>query len=213
MKNPYTDPQGVISDITPLVPVLYQALEEGTTQAREYFDSLDRPTDASLYPCLVRYHAKQRLRNQRWSALCDVDDLANNGLALTFDRYRIRILKSSHGDIPAPGTSRTRQRFWAQDWTQEAFPFREDEALELQDIIINLLIIWDVGPTHNLNLQIACPKSGDIMPESVEVYWKQPLPHVAETVTYAQSSPEDEDDFEDLNITLPEQETRIRRQG
>ena len=55
------DPQAVLRELAPTLELVQGALEWGTLQTREYFDSLDLRPDSDLAPNIVRFHAKRTL--------------------------------------------------------------------------------------------------------------------------------------------------------
>src|SRR5207253_3219343 len=114
------DPQNVLAELSELVPVVYSALDYGALKAREFFEREDENhrMDRALGPNLVRYFTRKALERVGQDVQDEQDfelePVPNNGLCLTFGRYRIRVLKSDAGDLPVPGHSKSRQAFYQQ---------------------------------------------------------------------------------------------------
>ncbi len=165
------EPKAVLEDLSRLVPVIYDALESSLHYTREYFSERNQKVDPYLAPGLVRYNAKLYLRATGQSAedYFDLGTMANNGLLLTYGRYRIRILKSDDGDLPAPGPSKAKQAFYHQ--LPLIFSSGKDD-----DDPINLVAVWDVTSDYRLReISLVCPKAGNTSRSSVEKHWVWPL--------------------------------------
>ncbi|MDP9316496.1 MAG: hypothetical protein M3R24_37530 [Chloroflexota bacterium] len=209
-------PRQAVAEIDPIIPVLYQGLESGTLHAREYFEQQSVSADPHLYAHLVRYRAKLLFAEYKAMATYVTEDLSLNGLMIHFSRYYLRILKSDHGEVPSPGQSKARQRFYAHNSMEQLLlPFKELEAEKTEDLPINLLVIWDITPSHNLRtLELVCPSNGDLSADSVSVYWRCFLPHPAEGSAFSTAAPSpSHDDTDDLDISLPNEEASSSQTG
>jgi hypothetical protein len=201
--------QEALSDLSQLIPVVYSALEAAIQSAREFFDREgNRPIDPYLAPCLVRYYAKRFLIDAGCNAEYEDDvehdegdgefkfhNLSNNGLALTSEKYQIRIWKSDDGKLPVPGPSQPRRAFF-----QQCLPY--DMSLPAEQL--GLAILWEVSPNYVLTrLLLSCPKAGDTSRASVEAYWTVPIPHPAFSAIVADQSEDHVEEFVDLPISKP----------
>ncbi len=201
------EPDTVLPRLSRLLPVIYQALESGTLDAREYFDGRREGVDPSLYPNLVRYRARCYLTGQGHDVEFVPEELANNGLSLSYAPYQIRILKSDHGAVPAPGSSKVKRDFYNQRVRQLVLPFPGGSLGVPIDEALNLVILWDVTPTYNLaGLTLVCPKGSDINRTPPDVHWRVPIPHPAETTEGVQGDQSSVEFDEDLDITLNDSE-------
>ncbi len=176
------EPPTVLKDLSHFFPVFNSAFQQGTFKAFDYFDQMGigyKDFDPYLASSLVRYHAKQILRDSG-QKIVDVDRLLNLqnvpniGIHLCCGKYNIRILKSKSGEIPAPGHSVRKQEFYQQILPQTSFDFYEEVYGEK----LNLLVLWDITPPYNLSSSIvlACPKDGGETRGSVFVHWKCVVP-------------------------------------
>jgi hypothetical protein len=144
----------------------------------------------------VRYLVKEFLKR------CDVpaedfelEELAYSGLSLVRQDFHIKIFKSINGEVPAPGSSKPRRRFYAQ---QQSFfaALAKEEAVRGDDGqgTLNLIVLWDFDKAHRLsNFWLVCPKAGGNSRESVEWHWHEQVPHVMEMVPEAETEPVGED--------------------
>jgi hypothetical protein len=194
-------PEAVRASLEPLFPVIWRVMEHATQEARDYFEGRDEDRDAWLYPNLVRYHAKLGF-DAEGHKVTDIeaqpgfarDDLANNGLLLTLDGFRVRILKSDRGELPVPGASLAKQAYYSQ-------PSLFEDPRE----VLNLVVLWDAPGGVLGDLDLVCPKSGKTTRSSVGEHWAMPIPHPA--TSHSDPTPvEHSPDADDLPITLPGEE-------
>lgn len=173
-------PEQILAKLSPLLPLLFQAIESSIVRTRDFFDNGNAgKVDLALAPNLVRFYAKQYFKEKgqevEANEVVGMDPLANNGLLLRFGKYCIRILKSDHGDLPTPGHSRTKQNFY-----QQMLPFGMPEPFgkSLAETL-NLIVLWNVDARYGFQgLNLACPKWGDNRKNSVEAYWQVPVPYL-----------------------------------
>src|SRR6266849_2788029 len=129
MRKPrsFPDAETVVQDLKSVTPLIYEAADVGTEEVREFFASRGVPINVHLAPAIFRWAAKEYLlragRDVREELVepgeaddgdkTDEDfrlgDLSQNGLLLTHEPYRIRILKldprSDAPGLPPPGNS------------------------------------------------------------------------------------------------------------
>ena len=195
MPNLPTFPH-VLARLQPIVPQFYSAIEGALQKTREFFEADNVDLDRSLAPNLVRYYAKRFLLAEGLPTEdepADVADfelqpLANNGLCLTYEGHEIRILKADDGELPAPGPSKSRQKFW--NWNGQLslnFSYGED-VLSTSDVEaenLHLIVLWDVEPLrYKLNrLLLCCPTSGDVT--NASAYFLEEIPHPIEAIDLA----------------------------
>ena len=209
-------PEEVQKDLELIVPTIHTALEHGTLKARDFFEREDPDglVDRYLAPNLVRYWAKRYLQNaglqvSEEQAEFNLTPLPNNGLCLSFGRYRLRILKSDDGDPPVPGDSVSRQNFYHQI----SIVYVTEEGAEIHEDVRNLLILWNIDRPYNLTgLSLAYPKSGKDTKASVQVHWHVQIAHPAFAFTVdAESQPESKED--DLPLKLKHVQEKTEEAG
>lgn len=205
-------PEEVQQNLELILPIIHTALEHGTLKAREFFEheDKDKNVDRYLAPNLVRWWAKKYLHGAglqvtEEQAEFDLQQLPNNGLCLSFGRYRIRILKSDDGELPVPGNSVRRQNFYHQI----SIVYVTEEGALVQEDVTNLIILWDISRPYNLSgLSLAYPKSGKDTKASVQVHWHVPIKHPAFAFTVdAKSKPMTEEDNLPLKLKQIEKKT------
>ncbi len=161
------------------LPFFYSALDIGVYKTHEFFENeKKKEINRYLAPNLVRYYTLQVLNGLGHEAEEDnnisLENVANNGIYIKYDRYNIRILKSNPGEIPVPGISKARQDFYHQGLLN--YPSNENDNNGL--IEINLLLLWSVKykPYSLGNLSLACPKAGQSTRDSVLFHWHDEIP-------------------------------------
>lgn len=209
MKNTSVPDQDIVlEELSPVLAFIYGSVEDAIQQTRDFFPE-GKPVDSALAPNLVRYYVKEYI-DHKSSADSQLSvsqfsrqALPNNGLFLHFSSYRIRILKADEGELPLPGLSRTRRRFY-----QQTLPNWTKVSGEAQPNPVNLVILWDVNSEYALDdLTIACPKDVGENQRSVEVHWRADIPHPASVHVNSTGSPAqdiDAGDIDDLHLTTKE---------
>ena len=130
----------------------------------------------------------------------DCAERANTGVYFTVGKYPIIMLKADDGGIPIPRESAYKQAYYQQSHQMWLFPFPREVREYLEGP--NLLLLWDVTEEGVLDeVQLACPKGGDITRESIEAHWIVRVSHSAEMIPRSQSGPSTDgvlDDFSDI---------------
>lgn len=171
------DQETVLRELSDVFPVVKSSYDYATYKVIDFFAHQDteeqRVLNRYLAPNLVRFYALQALKNDRENRF-DVECVPNNGLCLVKANYKIRILKSCNGQLPVPGHSIARRRFYSQ---QKQLSFYFLEPLPTNADKLNLIILWEVKPPYNIGrLSLACPKSGELTRDSVTAYWHCAIP-------------------------------------
>lgn len=213
MKN-IPRPQAVINDLAPIIPVVYEGLEQGTFKALEFFDGLDeayrRPIDSHLAAYLTRFYTRIRLKEKGQEVENGEDCkeyslkyVPNCGLYLGYQQYKIKIFKSKNGEVPTPGNSIKKQGFYEQMQL-----FSEIDGVEPH---WNLILLWDVSAPYNLkSLSVACPQAGGRTRNSVIMHWHEPIPEAfLFGIVRPEPTKETEDEVEDLPLSLAKTEIEI----
>ena len=177
----------VLDELAQVFPAVYSALEVGIVKTKEYIAQEEREDDKkrnrSFAPCLIRYQAINALeKNNKGITIVDepdvmsVEDVANNGLMISYGKYNVRILKSNNGELPTPGHSKRRQAYYNQQFCFDFHYKNVESELEYPDKI-NLLILWNINKDYILDeLSLAYPKTGGYTKASVDSYWHGPIP-------------------------------------
>lgn len=210
------DAKEVVHHIQPMVPLLFRAIEGALQKTREFFDNDGTEIDRCLAPNLFRFYAKALLASEGQRATYEEETdradyelqvLANNGICLNYGKHEIRILKSDGDELPAPGHSKARQKFW--NWNgQIPLPFTYDEP-EASDSSngssLHLIVLWDVDPNRYTlkKLSLACPIKGAESRDSVAAHFIEELEHPLVSLT-AIPMLQSDDNIEDLDLALKE---------
>lgn len=203
-----TEPPGaeeVLKELSALIPIIDAALEAGSQEAKEFFEFRNRPVDACLAPDILRWRAKHYLDEAGHAAEFEREGLSNNGLSVVYKTYNIRIRKAVNGTAPVPGPSKILQGFYGQ--AQLSFQFPDDEPKQEVDLL-NLLFLWSSTADYSLrgDMILACPKSGALTRESVQLHWEVPVPHPALSIESIQQT-DLPDDLDHITLDEPEEET------
>ncbi|HSV67650.1 MAG TPA: hypothetical protein VLJ59_17325 [Mycobacteriales bacterium] len=160
-----------VRQLRPVIIPLFEALEDGLSAAtRDHAAKLiRRPDDPHYFGHTVRRMAIESLRGLGLQAERDSGRpaLAMSGIMLFFRGMAVRVLRpdvNRHGrvEIPIPGLSRPRQRFWRQD----------TEAIPGVGTTDNLLLLWtdDAGILVE-PLTLVRPLGGDHRRRNLRVDW------------------------------------------
>jgi hypothetical protein len=170
----------VFNDLVPVLTASYDAFEQATFEARDYFERKKKEIDPYLFAHLARYNALEVLKEKGHDIRSGDDEpgwklktLANSGIYLAYYQYRVRILKFKR-KVPHPGHSQSRQRYYEQDWEQMRFdwPLLDDS----QDYL-NMLLLWKVDDNYGLtSFSLACPQGAGTTRDSVSLYWNKVVP-------------------------------------
>jgi len=201
-------PETVLNEVSPLFPVVYTALDLGTYKTREFFEQQEhldfRDINRYLAPNLVRFYALQHLRLNE-IALFTLENVSNNGIHLSHERYNIRVLKSNHERLPVPGHSISRQQYYHQ---QGILDLLDSQGNRLADRW-NLLLLWNVISGYHLgSLSLACPQAGGQTRESVLAHWHCAIPEGLIFGSFDNDAPESSE-VHDLPLELNIDESEI----
>lgn len=169
----FPDQHQALADLAPLIPVLYDAFEQGTTHARRYYEGDENRTDAHLFATLTRDMVLRVLdaRAESDEHLTRVP-LINCGIEIQYAGYDVRCLKTTCGELPSSSTE-TRLRFFQQLTLGASFSGTSVAGR-------NLVVQWEYdAATGRVDLVLLCTKSGRADGD-FEVQWSIPLPHPAE---------------------------------
>jgi hypothetical protein len=199
--------EDIYGETVRLLVRIYEVMEKAVPQAKEFFVSGDEPVDTYLFNDLIRYHAKELLRDSGFAVEDDVEDvseyefrtLSNNGLFGRFNGHLFRILKADHGRVPMPMSGKRRE-FYTQP-PQLPLPLNTPDKPGA-NASHNILILWEVDDQYNfLRLRLACPESVGRTRESLKVYFNEPLPHAAEMIKSKASAAAASEHAEDIQVT------------
>jgi len=166
------DPEAELAALGPILPALFEAFEQATERAIDFFRHLTAPVNADLYPELVRYYVKSHL--EAVGAVVDEferEELGKNGLCISLSSRRIRMWKAHGDEVPPANGSAAKLAFLNQQLPLPMAAFQS-----LKQIDFNLVILWNVdGGYHFKGFFLCCPESTS--GSQVNVYWSVPVPH------------------------------------
>jgi hypothetical protein len=196
----------MLERVSPIVPVLYQAIEKAGEQVRNFFatDANQKGekgpiVDPYLAPALLRFYAKHYLDQ----AGHDVeafgrDDVPNNGLLVRWKGLHLKILKAHNGGVPPPGDSEPKQDYYNQQLALLPSPSQQADYTPIE---WNLLVLWDASPAYEIkDLILALPKFG--RDSRVETHWSGTIPYPILGIE-PESSRDDQvaaDDLDDMSL-------------
>lgn len=170
----------VVREVGPLLLLVTEALDFGASKAASFFNGEGELPDRYLHPALVRWNAKRFLRDSGHvveeeegdHSDVDSDELANNGILVSYKEFQLRVLKAEEGNLlPVPGRSEAKQAFYSQQ-----LAVRFNDAGDAQPIRMNLVLLWDVDGTQALSrLVLVYPRTGGVTRSSVSEYWRYDL--------------------------------------
>ena len=166
--------------MTLLSAVLYEIFPEAANIMLPYFKNRNLPVNRTLASDMMRYEVKMSLGQFGiYVALEGENDdahdpvmspLALNGLEGTYGGYAFKILKSDTGELPIPGYSGRKQRYYGQQ-----LRLVPDEG-QSEKIHPNVIYLWDCDHEwQQFSLRLVAPKHGGITRASVDHYWNVPV--------------------------------------
>lgn len=194
----------VFNDLKPLLAASYDAFEQGTFEARDYFQRIKKDIDPYVFAHLSRYHAREVLTAKGYSASgienlpeLMLKPLSNSGIYLAYLHYRVRVMKFKR-EVPHPGRSQSRQRLYEQDWEQLRLDFPDiDDPRDC----LGLLLLWRVDESYGLkSFSLACPQGAGTARDSVRLYWNKPIPMEYLQNILIAPPPEQPSELEDLPL-------------
>lgn len=153
--------------------MIYESLEVGAQEARDYFEARGEDIEPYLASDLVRYVAKKHLITndieQVFEENFGMEDIPLNGLFATYESLNIRILKAQDCKLPTTGHSKSRKDFY-----QQKIPFSEDEWSDVSPEHANIIILWHTDSFYHVgeSFEIICPKNGGNRKEMLEYHWQ-----------------------------------------
>jgi hypothetical protein len=169
------DPKAVLADCQPLLDALYDVFEKADLTARSYLreravefhgDSGRGYLEPFAFSMLVRYNACELLQSGHYGSVgFRFERLANNGMALEYKGYKIRVWKADEGEIPAPGSSAARQEFYQQTLLFSDSP------------VMKLAILWESFDDGRVALILAAPRFDGLPYQAGQAHWEIPVVH------------------------------------
>jgi len=201
----------VVADLEGLLPIVSEAIEFGIQKARDYFRSERKRLERSLAAALVRFHAKHYMDDElalrgftdvevseleeddAEAGNCRREELANNGLMILYKNYKIKILKSQNGELPAAGPSKSRQEFYTQELPLSE-PMRGG----------NLVVRWDVDSRYRLtDIIVSRPYAGGLRRQDTRTQWEHRLPDPVLTLGSKETPDQEPSDLEGIELRTP----------
>jgi hypothetical protein len=208
--------ESVRDDLSDFIKACQDALDAGCDDALKSFEAKMWPIEPGLHAYHARYYAGLRLQSQLPDLQPPLVWLRENNASLYFvgTSYEVRILKSGHDfddegnlirRLPTPGHSTRRSDYYTQE------PLLKDQyAVQLQlpgleASPIRLILLWDAGPSFQLNaLDLVLPRSGGRTKATVDYWWYESV-----------LLPTGLGGYQDEDLASPEQldEPEVRRRG
>jgi hypothetical protein len=186
-----TDPEVVLWALRPLLIPVYEALETSIPRAIQIVAENGWEKSGHLTSHITRAEAKKFLKDRACPIEFDeierrleMDQVAMEGLATTFDGINIKVLKGS--EIPK-ATTEPRRTFYQHAnpgfWVGGVVP-----------PIKSLIVLWNCSDSgQNLVVQLCCTKD-----QHAEDYWMTTVPHPASWMIAPQPSAPLSDNLDDL---------------
>jgi hypothetical protein len=179
--------EDIFPKVKAILMTVNQAIEVAIPGSKEFFETKEKIIDRYLFPHLVRFFLKDQLETIGLSVKMEEEEepitdylfksLTNNGLMISYNGFRLKILKADNGDLPVP-YSDAKSKYYNQQ-----LPLIQDFPSDSKTVCPNLIILWEINSNYDfLQLRLACPKSGYKTRDSVKAYFNEPVPHTAELI-------------------------------
>ena len=148
-----------LKGLSGLTKAIQEFLIDATTVVIPYFEKRGLATNRRLATDMLRYELLLRLREvgipvEDENDQITVAALSNNGIECSCAGWSVKVLRSAH-DIPPPGYSDKRSRFFAQQLTLIQF----SDIQAGHDLRPNVVILWDFDYLYTtLALRLAAPR-------------------------------------------------------
>jgi hypothetical protein len=183
-----SDPKIVLEYARPILVPIFEALEVAAPKAYRIITENGWNNTPQLFSHLVRADARLLL-DGKYCALASTDnvirvvtmnDVAMEGLSTSFDQIDLKILK---GYTLPPAATDARRFFYQHSLWED-----NDGAPEIG----SLVILWHCNlEGSGLELDLVCPNGSGW-------YWQEKIPHPAEWAVQSTSTPESDDNLDDL---------------
>jgi hypothetical protein len=180
----------VMTDVEPLLTLLYESLDAGATVCRKYYEQNcdgDIP-GPHLREMIVRDQARRYLA-KNGLLVTEVREkrfrLATEpliSLLVHYKSYAFRVLKAKKGIPPGCGTSTRRREFY----NQASVRYLGDDG-KPGGSKTNLLVLWDFSPSFGIaSVWLACPQIAGARSQDVVLAWQEivPNPVVQQVASY-----------------------------
>lgn len=144
------EPDSILEFLSREIVAIHHALDQGASAADDFFNMRPGfPTDKQLWAFIVRHDAANWLDSVAESPW-ERPVLPLAGLQIVRGSLSVRILKSRDGEVPPPGSSLTRQKYYSQMTIDTGVP--EDSA--------NLILDWRMSAQRELTCHLSKPMAG-----------------------------------------------------
>jgi hypothetical protein len=171
----------VMREVAPLLRLLYESLDVGSTVCRSYYEQNcdGESPEPHLREMIVRDQARrflikhglsvERLRERRFRLAAE----PLISLLLHYRGFAFRVLKAKKGIPPGCGTSTRRKAFY----NQASVRYLGDDGKPAGSQT-NLLVLWDFSPSFGIaNVWLACPQIAGARSQDVVVAWQGSIPN------------------------------------
>jgi hypothetical protein len=143
-------PQEGLDQLSPLLPYLQPALDNGLFKTVSYVEAEELNCDVSTFLTLVRAHVKSYLVKQKIDGI-RFKDWSLSGIEFEINGAYFRCWKGSENELPQPGASTGRKSFLNQ---QYPLPYENSGAPKIR----NFVVLYVLGPLNKVTLWLVCPK-------------------------------------------------------
>lgn len=170
------DPEAVLAYLEPALRATVGALDDGVSFADTTMQ--DQPWDGHTHAQLVRYRARNVLREQRSEEWMLGRDLQNDGIEIVRGSFVVRTLRTYAEGPPHPGRNYARQRFYQQ---QTPLPLNLHDPEDETGYGANLILEWSVAKDRSIVAWLSHPIDTWRIDGDPQLRWRAAVPEYAET--------------------------------
>ena len=180
-KLSYPTEDALLKVFEPITDQLHSLLPTvAERRIRPYFSQDGLPVDRILASTMVRYAIKKHLNSCQLPDDLEFRPLSNHGIECVFRQFAFKILRADKdGEVPAPGKSRRRFRFYNNFLMDFQLPLGGtiDAEVRKRWLYPNVVLIWDYdGASKTLTLKLALPNRALTMRGPVDCIFTVDVP-------------------------------------
>ena len=166
-----------LKELSGLTTAIQEFLIDATAVVIPYFAERGLATNRRLATDMLHYELLQQLKGVGIPVVDENDQitvaaLSNNGIECSCAGWSVKVLRSAH-DIPPPGHSEKRSRFFGQQLPLMQF----SDTQAGHDLMPNVVILWDFDDSYTtLTLRLAAPREVYGPWDPVGCFWNVLVP-------------------------------------